>query len=326
MGAAFELNNVDQDSIISDLHNIWRDIYNVIGLRQGLSTEALRFAATLKNPFAPSRPLGEQDAVDLLRSKAMNGKSIREVASWLLRVTAACDEVTANKRINAVTRISQARLLATAIILRDDFTGKEREKLLSCWEKISFRIYGMLGNDARTRVGDYVRLAWRIINENINAADIIHALKEIGRDFPIDDAINSLKNVNCYDGWENELRYFMFRYEEYLAREQGQIFSNEQWEKIWLVSPSESIEHIWPQSKAPDKHRHRLGNLVLLPPNLNSSLSDADAKHKSDAYTKCGLLIAGKVAETINSDGWNKSTLEEREAELLEWAAQEWAD
>ena len=37
----------------------------------------------------------------------------------------------------------------------------------------------------------------------------------------------------------------MFRYEEHLAREQKLNFSNEQWEKIWMVSPSESIEHIW---------------------------------------------------------------------------------
>ena len=34
--------------LIADLHTIWRDIYAVIGLRQGLSTEALRFGATLK--------------------------------------------------------------------------------------------------------------------------------------------------------------------------------------------------------------------------------------------------------------------------------------
>jgi hypothetical protein len=118
----------------------------------------------------------------------------------------------------------------------------------------------------------------------------------------------------------------MFRYEEYLAKTQKQNFSNEQWEKIWMVSPSESIEHIWAQSKAPQKQQHRLGNLVLLAPRLNSSLKDKPAKDKSNAYRKTGLLIAGEVADIIDERGWNTKLIREREEALLDWAAKEWAD
>ena len=118
----------------------------------------------------------------------------------------------------------------------------------------------------------------------------------------------------------------MFRYEEHLAREQKMNFRNEQWEKIWMVSPSESIEHIWAKSKAPDKAKHRLGNLVLLPPKLNSTLQDDAPKNKVAAYRKTGLLIAGEVADRIESDGWKLRQIEEREEALLEFAATEWAD
>src|SRR6185295_6174384 len=38
MGAAFELATANQTGIIKDLHATWRDVYSVIGLRQGLST------------------------------------------------------------------------------------------------------------------------------------------------------------------------------------------------------------------------------------------------------------------------------------------------
>ena len=38
---------------------------NTVGLRLGLSTESLRFAATLRSPRRPYRPLGEEDAVSL---------------------------------------------------------------------------------------------------------------------------------------------------------------------------------------------------------------------------------------------------------------------
>jgi hypothetical protein len=326
MGAAFELKNANHTGLIAELHTIWRDIYGVIGLRQGLSTEALRFAATLKMEEAPSRPLGEQDAVDLLRSAAGNAKQIRDVASWLLRVTQACDTVTANPRVNAVTRIAQARLLATAIHLRDDIKGSQRDALLTRWENVSFRIYGMLRNDARTRVGDYVRLAWRIVNENLSVKSIETEIREIGEEFTIENAVEALRSANCYEGWERELRYFMFRYEEHLSRKQKLNFSNEQWEKIWMVSPSESIEHIWAKTKASDKYRHRLGNLVLLPPKLNSTFQDDAPQDKADAYRKTGLLIAGEVADIIEAGGWKKQSIEDREAALLDWAATEWAD
>lgn len=327
MGSAFDLKKTNHAGVINDLHTTWRDIYSIIGLRQGLSTEALRFAATLRSNEAPSRPLGEQDSVDALRSEATSAKDIRAVATWLLDVTRASDAVIANPRINAVTRISQARLLATAIHLRGDIKAPDRENLLKRWEAVSFRIYGMLCHDARTRVGDYVRLAWRVVNENLPVDEIDKAVNEIGAEFTIKDAVAALCNANCYEGWENELRYVMFRYEENLAKKQKLNFSNEQWEKIWMVSPSESIEHIWSKNKSPERQRHRLGNLVLLPPKLNSKLQDNAPEDKSAAYRKTGLLIAGEVADLIDSfKGWNKAAVEKREEALLKWAATEWAD
>ena len=225
-----------------------------------------------------------------------------------------------------MTRISQARLLATAIHLREDITPEQRKQLLSRWEKVSFRIYGLLGKDARTGVGIYVRLAWRVVNKKLPVDAIDKALVEIGKEFPIEDAVDLLRNADCYDGWETELRYFMFRYEEHLAREQKLNFSNEQWKKIWMVSPSDSIEHIWAKSKAPDKSRHRLGNLVLLPPKLNSKLQDKPAKGKAALYRKTGLLIAGEVADIIDTAGWKSRSIVKREERLIEWAAEEWAD
>ena len=322
MGTAFELKNANLEGLVKDLHTVWRDIYSVIGLRQGLSTEALRFAATLNVTETPNRPLGEKDAVAELRGAAGTAKKIRDVAAWLLRVTKACETVTANPRLNAVTRISQARLLATAIHLREDITPMQRQQLLCRWEKVSFRIYGLLKKDARTRVGDYVRLAWQVINEQLSGDAIDEAIGKIGEEFPVEDAVDLLRNENCYDGWEAELRYFMFRYEEHLAREQKLNFSNEHWEKIWMVSPSESIEHIWAKSRAPDKSRHRLGNL----PKLNSALQDKPAKGKAAHYRKTGLLIAGEVADVIDTAGWKSRSIKEREERLIEWAAEEWAD
>jgi hypothetical protein len=199
---------------------------------------------------------------------------------------------------------------------------------LTRWEKVTFRIYGLLNRDARTRVGEYVRLAWNVINENISVPEIADAITQMGEEFPIELAIEALRNTNCYDGWQEELRYFMFRYEEHLSRTKGQNFENEQWERIWMVSPSDSIEHIWAKSVAPEKTKHRLGNLVLLPPRLNSTLQDIASNKKATPYRETGLLIANEVANLIDAarGKWNKGAIENRENELIEWATKEWAD
>jgi Protein of unknown function (DUF1524) len=244
-------------------------------------------------------------------------------AKWLLAVTQACDALKGNRRLNAVTRISQARLVAAALNLRRDLDAKESSKLFRLWENITFRIYGMYFNDARTRVGDYVRLAWRIWNEKLSAKLIAHELMKIGEEFPIGSAVDELRKTDCYSDWSEELRYFMFRYEEHLAREQGQNFLNEQWGRIWEASAADSIEHIWPQSKAPDSQVHRLGNLVLLPPKLNSKLQALDPQKKADAYTKSGLLIAQEVASQLDKP-WKGISIDKREDNLLKWATDEW--
>ena len=326
MGTAFELENANQPGIIDELQTTWRDIYSVIGLRQGLSTEALRFAATLRARRTPSRPLGEEASVDDLRSRATTAKGIHDVGNWLLSVTKSTDAVVANRRTDAVTRIAQARLLAVAISLRDDLKTSQRNALLQRWERVSFRIYGMLRKDARTGVGDYVRLAWRVVNDNLTAEEIDQGIGAVGASYPIGDAVDALRGENCYEGWGSELQYLMFRYEEHLAKSQNQNFSNEQWSKIWLESPSVSIEHIWARSRAPESHRHRLGNLVLLAPRLNSKLNKIPAKDKTEAYRKTGLLIAGEVADIIEERGWGTKLVREREEAILEWAAVEWAD
>src|SRR5262249_12455001 len=154
--------------------------------------------------------------VATLRAKARGAQQVREVANWLLSVTRACDTIHASRRLQAVTQISQARLLATAIHLRDDISTSDRERLLARWEKVSFRIYGLLGRDARTRVGEYVRLAWIVVNARITPDQIDSAIHQLGKDFPIEAAIENMRGANCYEDWERELRYFMFRYEEHL--------------------------------------------------------------------------------------------------------------
>lgn len=333
MAIVFE-NTENKAEHIDTVHSLWAQIYNQIGLRLGLSTESMRFAATLCSEDRPNRPLGEEDAALVLVERSKGGaEKVIETTRWLKKVTEALDQVVADRRKNAVSRIVQARLTATAIYLRDDLSEKEKELVLNRWESVTFRIFGMFRRDARTAVGDYVRLAWRIVHRGLSARTILEALSEIGRNFPIDKAIDNLRDTDCYTDWGDEFRYLMYRYEEGLAKKAGQNFNNEQWERIWEATSARSIEHVRPQDwwasrgqEADVGRMHGLGNLLLLPPGLNSRLQNRPASEKADDYVKTGLLIAQEVAGTVRESGWTFKTMKEREAKLLEWARQEWAD
>src|SRR5215475_11180761 len=120
IATAFEHGGGNSAEIISELHSIWGRIYATIGLRQGMSTEALRFAASLKAPRQISKPLGEEEAVEAL-AELCDGDAAKsvQISNWLLEVTTAVDNfLEKTHRSKAVTRIAHARLLAIAIVLR----------------------------------------------------------------------------------------------------------------------------------------------------------------------------------------------------------------
>lgn len=324
MATVFETASGNQDALLKDVHSLWSDIYRCIGLRQGLSNEALRFAATLQETHRPNRPLKPQDSVSTLRRKSSGPAEVIKTTTYLKSVTEAVDGLHRDHRRNAVTRIGQARLLATAIHLQQNLTEGEKEQILRLWESVSFRIYGMFRKDARTAVGDYVRLSWRIANENLSYADVVGGISRIGRDYPAAEAAKSLAGKDFYPDRTEETRYFLARYEEFLTKRAEQKFNNEQWNRIWTASAADSIEHILPQSSGDENHIHRIGNLVLLPPKLNSQLRDKSPGEKATAYRDTGLLIAQEVAPQLQN--WNRAAIARREKALLDWAVQEWAD
>jgi hypothetical protein len=91
-------------------------------------------------------------------------------------------------------------MVATAVYLRSDLTEDEKAKILRRWENVTFRIYGMFRRDARTAVGDYVRLAWYIVKNKLSTDEILKRLSNIGAGFPIDKAVENLREKDCYTG------------------------------------------------------------------------------------------------------------------------------
>ena len=346
MRKVFEDNQGNSQENIDELHNIWGKIYETlgplhkvasdIGLRENVSSETLRFAATLRTSKAPSQPLGEKRSVDRLMKICRSTSEAIKVSNWLLDVTSAYYKLLNDMRSSkkAVAKNVQARLLGLAIILRDS-SPEEEEKLLEQREKTTFRIFGLCGTEARKEKKEYVQLAWKIWKDPDFKADaILTEFKNLGANYDIEKAFSEIPN--CYTRWSEELRYLLYRYEEHLAKQKGVSLNNVQWKCIWDDSAANSIEHILPQSSGSQEPLdpgqegvfvHRLGNLMLLPPEDNSTAGSQEPnwRAKVNIYRGTRLLVAEEVAETIKKEeNWDIEQIQAREQRLMKWITETW--
>ena len=333
MAVVFEDNQGNYAEHIKELHQIWSAIYETVGLHEALDTESLRFAATLRLNRSGRKLLSEEMSFNRIKSY-VGDSTVRtiEISKWLLEVTKVVKQIHVDMQPYkaVVTRIVHVRFLAVSILLRN-FEEAEETRLLTEWERIAFLIFSLRENDARTGVGDYVSLACDIWNKDDFDVDAIFTrINKLGNPYKF-NPYELFHNVDRYTDWQSELRYLLCRYEEFLATHQGQRFNNEQWNRIWEKSAASSIEHILPQSKGVQykwqegTFVHRLGNLMLLPPGLNSVLGSKDPIEKAAEYRKIGLFDAAEVAQTIETnEGWDDEQIEEREASILDWIAYMW--
>ncbi|MFD2523297.1 DUF262 domain-containing protein [Emticicia soli] len=337
------------DEHLKSLHSYWSNIYREIGLQSISGQEIIRFAATLKQNSDAGRPISAEDALEFFRDHSTSKKvanivikTVEEDTIWIKQVTSALSILYKDKRRNAVTEITQARLLAVAIMLRNDLSQEDRDRLLEQWEKTTFRIYGLLDNDARVKVGDYVRVAKTIYKDKtISVINLIKLIADIGKEYSIEDAIIALEKKDCYTSWKKELRYFFFRYEEYLSKQSNIQIDNVAWNIIWKNNLNDTIEHILPQDIRQKcwsnnftdiQHKeflNTLGNLCLLSQPLNAEAKNSCFNTKKETYIKTTLLsnrnIINKEDGSLRQE-WKLEEIQIRTRKLLEFAKEEWKD
>jgi len=207
-----------------------------------------------------------------------------------------------------------------------DFGEQNENELLGAWERVTFRIFTLGGADTRNKVGEYVRLGYNIYKSDMSPNAIREALSKLGEGFSIDEVLkHDDRWENWYEGWAEDVRYLLYRYDEHLACEAGTALNSHQWGTIWAADPAKSVEHIMSQSSE-EGYAHHLGNLTMLPPNVNSSLKDKPPKQKAARYLECGLQATMAVGRNIE-DGlvWDRAAVLQRAADIEKFVRKEWA-
>ena len=126
----------------------------------------------------------------------------------------------------------------------------------------------------------------------------------------------------------------MYRYEEYLAQQKGEKISEDTWKKIWSDTPAKTIEHIHPKTyietwkgKIGDSQEeidsvvNGIGNLILLPPGINSKAGQKVFEEKKEIYSPYHLLM---IEEVTKLSDWDKESIDKRESRLLDFIRKTW--
>ncbi len=239
------------------------------------------------------------------------------------------------RRLNALSDNAFLPLLLSLLTIQragksaneQPYTTKELEGLLEYLERFGFLIYGVAGKN--TAKNEWIELAFRAFRayrygeENIAIEDLPTLEKSFfnrqGNSTLelLEESIHSKKNTEKWYQWGKALNYLLYEYELHHNPETTLNFD----------SSLESIEHILPQnpdqgysakekSWAKNPHIvHALGNLLLIPKNANSSLSNKPFNEKRKEYLK-GSYSEKEVAKNAS---FGVAQIKERSEKLLDF-------
>ncbi|WQW63578.1 DUF262 domain-containing HNH endonuclease family protein [Helicobacter pylori] len=209
---------------------------------------------------------------------------------------------------------------------KQPYTTKELEDLLEYLERFGFLIYGVAGKN--TAKNEWIESAFKAFRsyrereENITIENFptlekhFFKGKHSGLEL-LEESIHSKKNTEKWYEWGKALNYLLYEYELHHNPETTLNFD----------SSLESIEHILPQkpdqgysakekSWAKNPHIvHALGNLLLIPKNANSSLSNKPFEEKRKQYLK-GSYSEKEVAKNAS---FGVVQIKERSEKLLDF-------
>ncbi|GAA7563153.1 hypothetical protein MMM139_14750 [Helicobacter pylori] len=238
------------------------------------------------------------------------------------------------RRLNALSNNAFLPLLLSLLTIQlavrsgseRHYTTQELEDLLEYLERFGFLIHGVAGKD--TAKNKWIGLAFKAIQacrfwgDKITIEDLptleknFFNEKHSGLEL-LEESIHSKKNTEKWYKWGKALNYLLYEYELHHNPETTLNFD----------SNLESIEHILPQKPDQgysDKEKnwaknphivHALGNLLLIPKNANSSLSNKPFEEKRKEYLK-GSYSEKEVAKNAS---FGVAQIKERSEKLLDF-------
>ena len=212
-------------------------------------------------------------------------------------------------RLFRITQPHGLLLSALEQYKREDFT-----KVLGWVYVFSMRFNVICGFPHQRQIALYNEIS-RLVADGKPRKQVKRRIQDL---YPTDDQVRAAFAVKTLPTQQSykKARYLLARIDEHLS---GQPVADE---KL-------SLEHILPKNPTPqwrtafgdhvDEDADRLGNMALMPANLNRDLDRADY-----AVKRAELAKTPHPTNAITDDTWNHASVERRQAQLADTACQVW--
>jgi hypothetical protein len=241
------------------------------------------------------------------------------------------------KRMELAGSMGNVRPLLLALRMKrgSTITPDEYHSILRLVETLVVRVYVIAQKRAYTGRYKIYRLARDIYQEEVTVSEIKSQIYSITEDYADNSTVrNSLSQDDFYSDYDpSEQRYLLYFYEASVQAESDREkmpYSLRNWVNGQLVGAGNEIdievEHIHPQTPVEeskvDEHKHRLGNLSILPKGENSSLQNAVGTDKEEAYKEINLEINKDIVPDLKD--WSEEQISKREDKITRRVLQRW--
>lgn len=219
-----------------------------------------------------------------------------------------------------------------AVRLRVSDNCESYYKFLELAEKYTFRVYRLLGRRSDTGMPRFNHIANMLYQAEIEPLD---ALNKVGGTLvkysPNKEYFEEYERKNNWYTWQG-LKYFLYEYEEHLARS-GPV--KIKWSYLEKADKEDTIEHILPQTpdneywrdrwsdEQIEKRLHDIGNLSITFD--NSSYSNKSFPNKKQSSGPCYANAPTFMEQALKKyDDWTERECLERRDEIVTWARERW--
>jgi len=209
-------------------------------------------------------------------------------------------------------------------------------KLMKLCEKAVFRIYYIADRPSYTGQSQFYALANKIYNNKLSYEEAVKKIREITEEYcPTAKIADKLLDKEDFYQWDG-LRYFLYELERKRCIESSPDKKPYYpWDALEKAKKEDTIEHILPQTIvqkdgkkivywtsrfAENNTDHKkLGNMTLSYSNSKGGNKPFD--DKKSIYQKSLWQI---TRDLVSFNEWNKSSIETREKELVDFAKNRW--
>lgn len=241
------------------------------------------------------------------------------------------------KRMELAGSMGNVRPLLLALRMKrgSTITPEEYLSLLRLVETLVVRVYVVAQKRAYTGRYKIYRLARDTYQEEITVPEIESRIRSIIEDYADDSTVrNALSQDDFYIDYDpSEQRYLLYFYEASLQAESDREkmpYSLRNWVDGRLVGAGNEIdievEHIHPQTPVEksevDEHKHKIGNLSILPKGENSSLQNAVGADKVDVYKEINLEMNRDIVPDL--EDWGEEQISKRKDKITQSVLCRW--